>query len=128
MAERDEHGRFLPGNKASPGRAPRVTEHEYLDVLIGAVPLDKWRKIVEKAVRDAIIGDFRARQWIGEYIIGKPPTVIDLRAADAALLAQLLKQFEVLGMTASDVFAAMLAQIAEESEHVAEGNDTNGRE
>ena len=118
MAERDNKGRFLPGNKASPGRAKRAIEVDFHNILLDAVSATDWTKIVAKAVKDAIAGDKYAREFVANYTIGKPPQILELRAADATLLAALLKRFEAVGMSAGEVFGAMLAQIASESETV----------
>ncbi len=48
-----------------------------------SVPLDAWTKIVEKAVADAIGGDWWAREWLGRHVIGeKPAALVDLVASE----------------------------------------------
>lgn len=69
---RDAHGHFAKGNPGSPGRAPRTTEAAYLQAVAAACPPPKWKKVVERAVQDAIDGDARARDWLSHYLIGKP--------------------------------------------------------
>ena len=73
MAERDEKGRFVKGGKGGPGRPKRAVEEKYLRSLRARVKLQDWRAIVDKAVQLAIQeGDWRARQWLSDYLIGKP--------------------------------------------------------
>ncbi|MCE9555663.1 MAG: hypothetical protein K8T91_20125 [Planctomycetes bacterium] len=62
-------GTFAKGNPGGPGRPRREREREYLAVLSEAVPLDKWRAIVERAVVDATAGDARSRDWISKYLV-----------------------------------------------------------
>jgi len=115
---RDDKGRFLPGNPGSPGRLPRQTEREYLDIMLSACSPSKWRAICRQAVADAIAGDGVARRWLAEYIVGKPPTTIELNAADSALLADVLAVLSERGLSAATLFNAMLQELAVESEEI----------
>jgi hypothetical protein len=85
---RDQHGRFINGNSASPGRPPRKTEHAYMRAVIGACSTDDWSAIVSKAVADAKAGDGVARQWLSRYLLGNPegkaPTPREIEIMDAA--------------------------------------------
>ena len=69
---RDARGRFAPGNTGGPGRPRRAIESDYLMALSDAMPLEKWREICETAIDQAVAGDPKAREWLGEYLIGKP--------------------------------------------------------
>lgn len=109
---RDQKGRFIRGNPGGPGRPCRVVEADYLAALTAICTLEKWERIVRRAVNDAIKGNGYARQWLAEYIIGKPVTTIDLRASEQVLLAEVLEKLKVQGVPASDVFKALLAEIA----------------
>lgn len=113
MSERDELGHFVKGNKASPGRTKRPTEIEYLNILKQGVTPDDWQKIVRTAVSLAMAGDWKAREWLSNYLVGKPPQILELRGADALLLSEVLKRFSANGFTAGDVFEVMLQQMAE---------------
>lgn len=114
MTKRDENGRFLPGHApVSPGRPKRPVEIEYLNILKLGVTVDDWRKIVQTAVARAMSGDWKAREWLANYLIGKPPQILELRTAEAVLLAQLLEQLKMLGMTPANMFEAMLNELAE---------------
>jgi hypothetical protein len=84
-ADRDDHGRYLPGHPGGPGRPRRAVEQEYLAVLADAVPLQQWKKIVQRAVKDAAAGDPRARRWIGEHLLGRQPgSLTELAAVELA--------------------------------------------
>lgn len=111
MAERNNKGQFTTGNKASPGRKPRPAEREYLEATIESVSLEDWRLVVVKAVKLAKAGDYQARRWLGDYVIGKPPQILELRGVEAQQLAQLIKEMEQRGMTPGDLFEAMLAEL-----------------
>lgn len=111
---RDEKGRFLPGQAmpAGPGRPPRQTEQDYLAATIAEVSIDDWRKVVRQALTDAKKGNGYARQWLSEYLIGKPPQILDIRAADAKQLAELIELAKRLGRTPGELFEAMIAEFA----------------
>jgi hypothetical protein len=70
--DRDVRGRFLPGSPGGPGRPRRAVETDYLAALSEAVPLARWRAIVETAADQAVSGDAKAREWLGSYLAGKP--------------------------------------------------------
>jgi len=72
---RDENGRFAKGNAGGPGRPRRRVEEDYLRSLADAVSLDRWGKIVERAVTDAEQGDWRAREWLAKHVLGPDPKV-----------------------------------------------------
>lgn len=112
MAERDENGRFKKGNRVSPGRKPRQVEETYLEVTLGEVTLDKWRAVVRAALAQAIEGDARARTWLGEYVLGKPPQILELQAADALALKAALEAMAPLGVTPGKLFEALIQQAA----------------
>lgn len=65
-------GRFSVGNPGGPGRPRRAVEADYLAALSDAVSVDRWRKIVERALSDAEQGDPKAREWLSAYLAGKP--------------------------------------------------------
>lgn len=74
---RNANGRFKQGNPGGPGRPRREREEQYLTSLTEAVTPDAWRKVCDRAVRDAEGGDPRARAWLSDYLLGKPTTVRD---------------------------------------------------
>ena len=113
MAERDERGRFIKGEyRGGPGRPKRSMEYAYLKATVEAVSVADWRKVVIKALKQAILGDDKARTWLSNYLLGKPPQIIELRADDAAVLADLLAQLETEGIPASQLFEAMFQELA----------------
>jgi len=50
----------------------RRTEGDYMGVLLDTVSLDDWRGVVSGALRDAKSGDPQARNWLAQYLIGRP--------------------------------------------------------
>lgn len=66
--DRDAKGRFVKGNKASPGRPPRATEQEYLDKVLDVVPLDRFARMVEKQAQRADRGDIRAFESLAKLM------------------------------------------------------------
>ena len=89
---RNGNGRFQPGNQGGPGRPPRATEREYLSALTEAVPIASWRRIVERAVRDALAGDSRSREWLSKYLVGDPQHDVRLEVCDAGAITALRQQ------------------------------------
>ena len=67
---RDDHGRFAPGYRGGPGRPPLAKEHKYLATLASVCTIDAWHAICRRAVKDAKLGDHRARNWLAKYLIG----------------------------------------------------------
>ena len=77
MIARDSKGRFVKGVSGNPqGRLPRQTETSYLQVSESVCTFDVWREIVTKAVEQAKRGDARARQWLSDYLVGKPISMV----------------------------------------------------
>lgn len=74
---RDSKGRFVKGASGNPqGRLPKQTETSYLQVSESVCTFDVWREITMKAVEQAKRGDARARQWLSDYLIGKPISMV----------------------------------------------------
>lgn len=69
-------GRFVKGNtlggRSEGGRPKRKTEESYLVALSENVSMDDWKAIVLRAVDDAKKGDWRARKWLSDYLLGTP--------------------------------------------------------
>jgi hypothetical protein len=84
--DRAANGRFAPGWRGGPGRPRRVIERDYLAALSEAVPIDRWKKIVERAASDAENGDAKARDWLGSYLLGKAQEVIKVSGTGENLL------------------------------------------
>jgi hypothetical protein len=110
---RDARGRYLPGHTAGgPGRPKRQAEADYLARMTAICTVEYWDVIVKRAIHDAAHGDATARKWLGDYLLPRPPATLDIRATDAAILADVLKALQAHGLTASAVFNAMLAELA----------------
>ena len=78
---RDEKGRFVAGNsfgRKNGGRPPRTYEDKYLRKLSNLVTMKDWEKIILVAISQAKAGDAKARQWLSDYLMGKPMQVIDV--------------------------------------------------
>jgi len=62
MPMRDDKGRYVPGHPGDPtsGRKPKPTEQEYYDALREAVPIERFKLIVEKQLQRAERGEILA--------------------------------------------------------------------
>jgi hypothetical protein len=70
---------FQPGQSGNPkGRARKPYEEKYLKAFYSIVKVDDWKEIVDKAREQAKRGDPKARQWLADYMIGKPAQPIDM--------------------------------------------------
>lgn len=66
-------GGFQPGQSGNPkGRSKRRTEDAYLRAIVSVVSQADMRDIAAKARDQAKRGDSRARQWLSDYLLGKP--------------------------------------------------------
>lgn len=91
--ERDQSGKFLPGNKTSHlgGRPPQTNKAEYLSILQDELTESKWRIVIQKAIDDAS-GDNawnrkQGREFLAKYVLPqKLDTPVDTEAIIAALL------------------------------------------
>src|SRR5262245_5277425 len=89
-----------PKKKAKkPPRPRRAVEAEYLAALADAVPLARWRRIVNATADLAEKGDAKSREWLARYLLGaEPPSLVALAAeaaegtplGDTALLSRLI--------------------------------------
>jgi hypothetical protein len=52
--------------------------------LTDLVPLETWKQILKKAVEDGLDGNRHAREWLGNYLLGKPEngTLLELVARE----------------------------------------------
>lgn len=125
MADKDpKTGRFVKGNKASPGRKPRPTEAAYIEKMYTVGDLETWGKATKKMLDLAVAGDVQAYRAIVPYYAGLPVQKLQISSQDAALLAEVLELMKSRGIAASDVFSAMISQLAESAPvDVSEGGD-----
>lgn len=71
--------KFQPGQSGNPaGRPKRSVEEKYLKKISSSVTMAEWHDIIKRAVVDAKRGDAKARQWLSDYLVGKPVQGIDL--------------------------------------------------
>ena len=90
VESRDQTGRFVkghPGNPEAKGRPKRKTEDKYLLALQKCVKLGDWKAIGKRAVAQAKTGDYRARQWLSDYLLGKPQQFVDVTSAGEKVVA-----------------------------------------
>jgi len=52
----------------------RRTESDYMSTLLDVVTLEEWQAVVEAALTAAKAGDAGARNWLAQYLVGKPGT------------------------------------------------------
>ena len=84
MDDRGTNGQFVKGNPGNPnatGRPKRKTEDKYLLALQKCVKAKDWKAICQRAVTEARGGDYRARQWLSDYLLGKPRQFVDVTSA-----------------------------------------------
>ena len=84
MKQRESNGQFAKGNSGGPGRGKRTTEIAYLTAMSDTVSIDDWQAICQRAVKDARNGEWRARQWLSEYLLRTDISLIDIAAQEAA--------------------------------------------
>ena len=66
----------------STGRKPRPVEERYLELLRQTVTEQDWVTIVQTASARAKAGDNVARQWLSDWVLGKPVERHELTGAD----------------------------------------------
>lgn len=72
-------GRFAPGNPGGPGRKPRLTEAARLAEIQAALNAGgDWADIIRVAIENAKLNDYHAREWLSNYVIGKPKQTIGI--------------------------------------------------
>jgi hypothetical protein len=87
MAERNERGQYIKGVSGNPaGRPTRQTENKYLQITIGSVSEDDWKAIIDKAVVQAKAGDKNAREWLSDYLQGKPIENLNIFESDTEII------------------------------------------
>lgn len=88
---RDAKGRFAPGNPGGPGRPPMQREGDRLATLREVVSADAWRGVCMRALKQALDGDHKAREWLSRYLLpqmGQDGDSLELPGdAEAGLLA-----------------------------------------
>ncbi len=77
VVTRDSKGRWLKGKPPGPGRSPMKKEERYYRLTIESVTDEDWVEIVLTAVNQAKRGQWRAREWLANYIIGRPAQIVE---------------------------------------------------
>ena len=67
-----------PFDLTGPGRPKLEREQKYRETLIESCSLNDWQRICQRAVKDAVAGDHRAREWLGKYLVGDPVSVTNI--------------------------------------------------
>ena len=93
---RDEHGHFTAGHKLSVGngggRPKRAAEEKYLQLLRDTVTPEDWKMITQTAIARAKAGDNVARQWLSDWVLGKPVERHEVTGADGEPIRVVLDQ------------------------------------
>lgn len=50
----------------------RRTESDYMGALLDEITMEDWRDVVKGALQEAKAGDAQARNWLGQYLMGRP--------------------------------------------------------
>ena len=58
--------------RQSPGRPRRSVEERYLKAMQQVVTVKEWRTVVLVALSHAKAGDKAAREWLSNYLLGRP--------------------------------------------------------
>jgi len=85
MPERDENGKFAPGNKGGPGRPTKSKEEKFYQATLSRVSLRDWREIIDKAKEQAKRGNPTARKWLSDYLMGPPQQRLDVTSGGGPL-------------------------------------------
>ena len=92
--DRDESGRFAPGNKGGPGNPQVAKVQQYRKAIWEAVSTDDVKAVIRAMVDKAIDeGDVAAAKVVLERCAGQPPKDAEDTADDVLNLAQFLRQF-----------------------------------
>ena len=75
--KRDNKGRFVKGVSGNPGGRP-IDQTKYQKKIDTTMSLKEWRTIILKAIDQAKRGDAKARQWLSDYLAGKPTQGVDV--------------------------------------------------
>ena len=92
---RNEHGQFVAGHTIAGhngGRPKRAVEEKYLDILRATVTPDDWKTITQTAIARAKAGDNVARQWLSDWMLGKPVERHELTGAEGEPIRVVLDQ------------------------------------
>lgn len=83
--KRDDKGRFRKGVSGNPGGRP-IDQTKYQKKIDTTMSLKEWRSIILKAIEQAKRGDAKARQWLSDYLAGKPSQGLDITTGGEKLI------------------------------------------
>ena len=86
MTDRDASGKFVQGNKASPGRPPKEREEKYREIFNTTITFARFARIVDKLGQKAEKGDTQAAKILFDYLIGPPVQRNEHTGADGGQL------------------------------------------
>lgn len=79
--ERDERGRFAPGNSGNPtGRPKRSVEEASLDRFRARYSNGEWSALLDALDRQVKRGNIQAIRLVFEYLLGKPSQPVDMQS------------------------------------------------
>lgn len=78
MAERDANGKFIKGNKASPGRKTNYEHQALQELLKQTITPDERIAVFRTLTTNAIAGDVKAATLLLAYLYGKPKENIEV--------------------------------------------------
>ena len=84
----DSNGKFARGCRGGPGRKPKPPHKrvQYLSIIMETCTPDKWREVCQKALQAALEGDEHARNWLANYLIGRPTQTVNVQSPDGGPL------------------------------------------
>lgn len=68
---------FAKGSMGGPGATPKNKAQAYSNCIYNTTPLETWVQVCQKAIKQAIAGDAKARQWLSEHLIPKWSNLAD---------------------------------------------------
>jgi hypothetical protein len=81
----DEKGRFKPGGSGRKPNPPAIElPEDYAAIVRGNVSLAAWAAIVERAVKEAIRGNAKARDWLSRILVDNAIS-LDVKHRNSAL-------------------------------------------
>lgn len=83
---RDNRGRFVKGLTGLQRTARAIKRHEFKEQLLYIVNEADWYEIVVRAINDAKRGNWRAREWLSDHLIGKPVQGLDITTKGQSLI------------------------------------------
>lgn len=114
MDQDPKTGRFVKGNRASPGRRPRKVEDDLQRILFEKTR-SEWENIVKAMIEAAKEKNVYAARFIAEYAIGKPllRLAFELDPVEQQVIAELHDAAKSAGVPFTDLIRNLLDAIYE---------------